>query len=94
MSERTWENIRHGGRERWNYVEWREYGTPFKGRYRHVIGCIIKTKNKRKCKDWLVQYSEVRSANLRSTTLATLKQLSAAEARGVATIILEGACHE
>lgn len=94
MSDRTWENIRHGGRERWNYVEWREYGPTFKGRYRHVIGYIIKVKNKRKCKDWLVQYSEIRGASLHPTTLATLKQLSAADARSVATIILEGARDE
>lgn len=94
MNDRTWENIRHGGRERWNYVEWKEYAAPTRGRYRYVIGYIIKTKNKHKCKDWLVQCTSVRHADMYPITLAKLTRLSASEARNVATIIFEGASNE
>lgn len=89
MSEPQWERIQNGGRERWNLVEWVPYrysqGTD---KYRHVIGYIIKTKNKHKCKDWLVRYAEVRHADLHPITLATLKQLSAVEAKAVARMLL------
>lgn len=96
MRNRQWENVRHGGRERWNYVEWRDYSPApsTHSRYRHVIGYIVKTKNKRKCKDWLVQCAEVRHVDLYPITLAKLTNLSAAEARNVATIIFEGMNNE
>ena len=88
MNEPQWERIQHGGRERWNLVEWRNYGANLRGAYRHVIGYIIKAKNKRKCKDWLVQYAEIRHADLHPITLAKLEQLSAAEAKAIARLVL------
>lgn len=86
MNEPQWERLTKQGKERWNLTEWRDYGHGMRGRFRHIVGFIVKLKNKHRCRAWLVYYSEVQWEN--ATYIARLDDMKAPEAKDAARLLL------
>ncbi len=76
---------RPGGRERWSYVKYVKYPYDNANTYPLYLGYIIKTKNKHRCRDWLV-YTQLQDDH--GEYVGALKDMMPDEAKATAQLLI------
>lgn len=88
MNDISWRGAGRSGAERWDLVETKPYPAPMRGMYRHIIGSVMKVKNKHCCRDWVVHYAEKLGTRGTRIYLGRLDDMTRDEAKDAARLLI------